>query len=143
MRRRIINNKFWIEQKECIILKITLGYVPTRRDVFSREEALRYRSLVREKISDWGADIIDIDDINNEGLLFDERDLPAVLKKMKDKKVTDCSSHTAISEQRTSRRSWQKPSVSRYFWGAQDDAPLEDGLHQEIHGADFSPQARC
>ena len=51
--------------------KISIGYIPTRRDVFSKEEALRYQTLIREKISNWGAEIVDID--NNPVPLADNR----------------------------------------------------------------------
>jgi L-fucose isomerase-like protein len=110
-------------------LKIILGYIPTRRDVFSREEALRYRGLVREKISDWDADIVDIDDINDEGLLYDERDLPAVLKKMRDNNVDGlffphCNFGTEDLVAKLAK-TIGKPVL---LWGPRDDAPLEDGL---------------
>lgn len=108
---------------------ITIGYVPTRRDVFSREEALRYRGLIREGIAGWGADIVDIDDINEEGLLFDEKDLPAVVKKMQASQVDGlffphCNFGTEDLVAKVAKE-LDRPVL---LWGPRDDAPLADGL---------------
>ena len=106
---------------------ITIGYVPTRRDVFSKEEALRYHTLVLNKISNWGADIVDIDDINAEGLLFQEKDLPAIIKKMAHVDglfFPHCNFGTEDLVAKLAK-ALNKPVL---LWGPRDDAPLEDGL---------------
>ena len=39
--------------------KIKLAYCPTRRDVFSTEEAMRFNRMIREKVSgNWWKDLI-------------------------------------------------------------------------------------
>ena len=49
---------------------IKLGFVPTRRSVFSAPDALKYRDLTAKRLTELGVDFVDITDINDEGLLF-------------------------------------------------------------------------
>lgn len=52
--------------------EIRIGYVPTRRSNFSVTEALRCKERIREAVSGFPAELIDIDDINSEGLLLEQ-----------------------------------------------------------------------
>ncbi len=108
---------------------VKIGYLPTRRNVFSKDEARRYRQLVLETIKPLGAELIDIDDINSEGLLFDERELPAIIAKMKANEVDGlffphCNFGTEDLVAKAARE-LRKPVL---LWGPRDDAPLDDGL---------------
>ena len=47
---------------------IKLGFVPTRRSVFSAPDALKYRDLTAKRLTELGVDFVDITDINDEGL---------------------------------------------------------------------------
>ena len=67
--------------------EVKIGYIPTRRDVFDRSEAYRYCKAVKEAIQDSGAKLVDIDGINDEDLLYEERVLPAVIDRMHREKV--------------------------------------------------------
>lgn len=72
--------------------EVKIGYIPTRRDVFDRSEAYRYRGVVKKAVQSLGAKLVDIDGINGENLLFDERDLPAVIDRMQRERWTVCFS---------------------------------------------------
>ena len=110
-------------------MKVTIGYVPTRRDVFSRDEAIRYRREVKEKIKNWGAELVDIDGINEEGLLFDEHDLPAVLARMRQAEVDGLFfPHCNFGTEDLVAKLADKIKKPVLLWGPRDDAPLEDGL---------------
>lgn len=67
--------------------RIKIGYIPTRRSNFSVQEALRYKRIIAEIIQRSNAEIIDIEDINNEGLLLHEEDVAKVISKMQANKV--------------------------------------------------------
>lgn len=62
---------------------VTLGVVATRRDIFSREDALLFKQKILDKLTALQINYVDIDDINEEGLLFDEDDVENVVEKMK------------------------------------------------------------
>ena len=44
--------------------RIKLAYCPTRRDVFSREEAMRFNDMIREQMNEFDVDIVDLEGIN-------------------------------------------------------------------------------
>lgn len=60
--------------------KIKLGFVPTRRSIFSAPDAIKYRGLTADRLREIGVDIVDIDDINDEGLLFDDSHIEPIVK---------------------------------------------------------------
>jgi hypothetical protein len=63
--------------------KITLGYAQTRRSIFSTPAALKYRNLTKRRLEEQGSGIVDIDDINGEGLLYDDKDLLGIATKFR------------------------------------------------------------
>ena len=108
--------------------KITIGMVATRRNVFSKEEAKRFKNIVKEQLAALPFEIIDIDDINEEGLLYDEKFIPAIVEKMKAANVDgmfiphcNFGSEMLVSEV---CRQIEKPVL---LWAPRDDAPTADG----------------
>ena len=63
--------------------KIKLGFVPTRRSIFSAPDAIKYRGLTADRLREIGVDIVDIDDINDEGLLFDDSHIAPIVEKFR------------------------------------------------------------
>ena len=62
---------------------IKLGFVPTRRSVFSAPDALKYRDLTAQRLTELGIDFVDIKDINPEGLLFADEDVAKIAAKFR------------------------------------------------------------
>ena len=62
---------------------IRIGYAPTRRSIFSAPDARRYRTIIADRLNELNVEFVDIDDINDEGLLFDEDDRIRVLEKFR------------------------------------------------------------
>lgn len=62
---------------------IRIGYAPTRRSIFSAPDARRYRTIIADRLTELNVEFVDIDDINDEGLLFDEDDCIRVLEKFR------------------------------------------------------------
>lgn len=108
---------------------VKLGYIPTRRNVFSAEEAREFRKKIKETIRSWGAELVDIDDITAEGLLVNESELAEIVKKMKSEQVDGlffphCNFGTEDLVAKAAK-ALNKPVL---LWGPRDDAPLADGL---------------
>ena len=61
--------------------QIKLGFLPTRRSIFSAPDAVKYANLTRNRLHELGVSIVDIDDINPEGLFYDENDRTAIQNK--------------------------------------------------------------
>ena len=49
---------------------VKLGFAPTRRSIFSAPDALKYAGLIRKRLEELNVDVVDIEDINDEGLLY-------------------------------------------------------------------------
>ena len=60
-----------MESLEGVIMnKVRLAYCPTRRDVFSREEAIKFNGMIREQMEAFDVEIIDLEGVNEEKLLY-------------------------------------------------------------------------
>lgn len=109
--------------------RIKIAYCPTRRDVFSREEAIKYNKLIRAELEKFPVDIVDLDGINEEKLLFDDRDIGTVIDRFTAEKVDAVFfPHCNFgSENRVAQvaRALQVPVL---LWGPRDDAPNEEGF---------------
>ena len=60
---------------------IKIGFAPTRRSIFSAPDAVKYANLTRERLKELGVEFVDITDINEEGLFYDEADRQTSTKK--------------------------------------------------------------
>lgn len=108
---------------------IKLGYAPTRRDVFSKEAAQKYKNIVKDAISGWGVEITDLEGVNEEGLLFNEMDLDPVIKRFKDAGVEALFfPHCNFGTEHLVAKVAKALNVPSLIWGPRDDAPLENGL---------------
>ena len=107
---------------------IKLGYAPTRRSIFSAPDARKYRVIIADKLRELGVEFVDIDDINEEGLLYDEESRLRVLEKFRAEKVDGlflphCNFGTEFICARLAR-DLGKPVL---LWGPLDERPLPDG----------------
>lgn len=111
-------------------IKLTIGIIPTRRDVFSKKDALHQKNLLLDKLREYkDIEFIDINDINEEGLLFDENDILKIVDKMSKKEVKGiffphCNFGSELLVAKVAKLI-NKPVL---LWGPRDDAPKEDGI---------------
>ncbi|MDR1655305.1 MAG: L-fucose/L-arabinose isomerase family protein [Treponema sp.] len=108
---------------------IRLGYAPTRRSIFSAPDALRYRGLTRDRLLELGVDLVDIDGINREGLLFDDRDLPRITELFRNAGVDGlffphCNFGTEYMVAALAR----EMALPVLLWGPRDECPDENGI---------------
>ena len=61
---------------------VKLGVIPTRRFIFSKEDALKFKDLTYARLKELNVDYVDIEDINDEGLFYTEDDIEAIEEKM-------------------------------------------------------------
>mgnify|MGYP000750814771 CR=1 FL=1 len=65
---------------------IKLGYAPTRRSIFSAPDAVKYRGLTADRLRELGIDFVDITDINEEGLLYDDEGMYKISREVQKRK---------------------------------------------------------
>lgn len=107
---------------------LKLGVVGTRRDIFSKEDALKYNGMILERLNELEVDFVDIIHINEEGLLFDEKDVDAIVDFLKHEKVDalffpHCNFGTEDLVAKVAK-AVGKPVL---LWGPKDEAPLANG----------------
>jgi len=109
--------------------KFKLGYAPTRRATFSREEAVRYRELTLEKIKGFGVEVVDIDWLNEDGLLFDIQQVGDIVKKFRHEFVDAVFvPHCNFGTEEAVGRLARELGLPLLLWGPRDDAPEPDGI---------------
>lgn len=67
--------------------QIKLGFAPTRRNIFSATAAIEFANKTREKLDKLGVNYVDIKDINDDGLLYDDEGLEKLLKSLKKQRL--------------------------------------------------------
>jgi len=108
-----------------------LGYMPTRRTFFSKEDAGKFKGLIYDKIREIvpeNVKIFDLDWLNEEGLLYDDQDAKKVADYFIQHEVDalfspHCNFGTENAVAQAARRI-QKPLL---IWGPRDEAPLPTG----------------
>ena len=108
--------------------ELTIGFVPTSRNVFNREDALKYKRLILSKIKTFGCKIIDIEDINEDGMLASDDDVNKIIKKFKNINV-DCLffPHCNFGSESTVAKVAKEIDKPLLLWGPRDEKPLSDG----------------
>lgn len=118
-----------MEQETKERAEIKLGYAPTRRSIFSAPDALKYRDLTAQRLTELGVTYIDIDDINSEGLLYDDKDTAAVLDKFRKEKVDGLFvPHCNFGTEYVVARLAKELNVPVLLWGPRDERPDEKGV---------------
>ena len=108
--------------------KVVIGYAPTRRRIFSAEDACKYKNLIRDKMTKMGVEFVDIEDINEEGLLRCAEDVEPVIEKFKAAKVNALFiPHCNFGSEHSCAKVAKALNVPVLLWGPRDEAPLEDG----------------
>jgi len=108
--------------------RLIIGYAPTRRNVFSREDALKYKRLTLDKLKTWGYKTVDIEGINEDGLLIGNDDIASAVKKFKAENVACVfSPHCNFGTEDVVANVAKEMNLPFLLWGPRDEAPLADG----------------
>ena len=110
--------------------KFKLGFAPTRRFLFSKEDAYKYKELIKEKMKSFhlGIEIVDLEGINEEGLLYNRAEEQMIIDRFISEKVDavffpHCNFGTEDLVAKIAK-AVGKPVL---IWGPRDEAPLVDG----------------
>ncbi len=109
--------------------KIKLGFAPTRRSIFSAPDAVKYRNLTAARLRKLGVDFVDITDVNDEGLLYDDEGLSRIIEKFKREKVDGLFlPHCNFGTEYECARLAKALNVPVLLWGPLDERPDENGV---------------
>lgn len=111
------------------MVTLKLGYAPTRRSIFSAPDALKYRDLTAKRLKELGVEFVDIKDINDEGLLFDEESRVRIAAKFRAAGVDGLFlPHCNFGTEYLCARLAKDLGVPVLLWGPLDERPEPDGV---------------
>lgn len=109
--------------------RLVIGYAPTRRSIFSAEDAVKYRNLTSDKLRELSIDFVDITDINDEGLLYCESDRKKIEDKFRKAGVSGLFvPHANFGCEYEVARLAKNLGVPVLLWGPRDERPDENGV---------------
>ena len=107
---------------------IKLGFAPTRRNLFSADAAIEYANLTRDVMSKLGVNYVDIEDINADGLIYDDESVNKAAEKFKAEKIDGLFiANENFGTEYAVARLAKKLDVPVLLWGPKDEHPAEDG----------------
>lgn len=109
--------------------KVKIGFAPTRRSIFSAPDAVKFGNLTREKLKELDVDYVDITDINEEGLLYNDEDMKRIAAKFKAEKIDGLFiPHCNFGTEYICARLAKELNVPVLLWGPRDERPDEKGI---------------
>jgi L-fucose isomerase-like protein len=116
--------------------RIKLGFAPTRRiltgeKIFTKDEAKRQKNAIEAKLKSYGIDYVNLDFLNEEGLIYKGLDADIVAKKFSDEGVDAVfAPHCNFGTEDAVAKLAKKVNKPLLLWGPRDEAPLADGYRQ-------------
>jgi L-fucose isomerase-like protein len=113
--------------------KIKLGLAPTRRTLtrpkfFDTVDAIEAKNQIEKKLRDFDIEYVNLDFLNNEGLLFNGNDANMVAQKFLDERVDAIfAPHCNFGTEDAVAKLAKKVNKPLLIWGPRDDVPLSDG----------------
>lgn len=109
--------------------RIKIGFLPTRRSIFSAPDAIKYANLTRKRLEELGIEFVDITDVNEEGLFYDEADREKIQEKFRSEKVKGIfMPHCNFGTEYVCARLAKEMNLPVLLWGPRDERPDEDGI---------------
>ncbi len=108
--------------------KVKLGFAPTRRNLFSAQTAIEYADLTRKKLDELDVDYVDIKEINEDGLLYDDEGMEKIANKFTEAKIDGLFlANENFGTEYECARLAKKLNVPVLLWGPRDERPAADG----------------
>ena len=109
--------------------KIVLGLAPTRRSIFSAPDALRYAGLTKKRLQELGVSFVDLEGINDEALLYNDKDIPKIAEKFQKAGVDGLFlPHCNFGTEYVCARLAKTLNIPVLLWGPRDERPDENGI---------------
>ena len=108
---------------------VKIGFAPTRRSIFSAPDAIKFANLTRERLGELGVEFVDITDINEEGLLYQECDRIRIRDKFRAAGVDGLFiPHGNFGTEYECARLAKELGVPVLLWGPRDERPEPNGV---------------
>lgn len=109
--------------------KVKIGFAPTRRSIFSAPDAVKFANLTRDRLRELGVEFVDITDINDEGLLYQECDRIKIRDKFRSAGIDGLFfPHGNFGTEYECARLAKEMGVPVLLWGPRDERPEPNGV---------------
>lgn len=109
--------------------KIKIGFATTRRSIFSAPDAVKFANLTRDRLRELGVEFVDITDINDEGLLYQECDRIKIRDKFRSAGIDGLFfPHGNFGTEYECARLAKEMGVPVLLWGPRDERPEPNGV---------------
>ncbi|MHB8278532.1 MAG: L-fucose/L-arabinose isomerase family protein [Candidatus Humimicrobiaceae bacterium] len=107
---------------------VKLGLAPTSRLVYSRKDTIKYKNLIKEKLQQLKINFVDIDWLNEDGLLYDPRDVEVIIKRFNSEEIDALfCPHCNYGMEEAVAKLAKKMNKPFLLWGPRDEAPTIEG----------------
>lgn len=107
---------------------VKIGFAPTRRNLFSADAAIEYANLTRKKMDELAINYVDILDVNQDGLLYDDEGVEKIAAKFKQAEIDGLFiANENFGTEYACARLAKKLGVPVLLWGPKDETPAPDG----------------
>lgn len=108
---------------------VKIGFAPTRRSIFSAPDAVKFANLTRDRLRELGVEFVDITDINDEGLLYQECDRIKIREKFRTAGIDGLFfPHGNFGTEYECARLAKEMGVPVLLWGPRDERPEPNGV---------------
>jgi len=107
---------------------VKVGFAPTRRTIFDKVEAKRFKDLVEAQLRSWQVNYVNLDFLNDEGLLFALDDAKKVADRFRQEEVDALFvPHCNVGTEDAVGKLAKLVGKPVLLWGPRDDAPDDQG----------------
>lgn len=105
-----------------------LGLCPIGKFVFSHEDAMRYKQMIRERFDAWGVQYVDLDQVLPDGMVRDQAHVEPAVRYLQDQRIDGLFlPHCNFGTEGATAMIARGCGVPVLLWGPRDAAPQPDG----------------
>lgn len=105
-----------------------LGLCPIGKFVFSHEDAVRFKGMIRERLDRWKIRYVDLETVLPDGMVRDQKHVAPVVRYFQEQRIDALFiPHCNFGTEGAAAMIAKKCAVPTLLWGPRDEAPLADG----------------
>jgi L-fucose isomerase-like protein len=105
-----------------------IGFCPIGKFVFSHEDAMRLKGLVRTKLDDWNICCADLENVLPDGMVRDQKHVEPAVRFFQEQRIDALFiPHCNFGTEGAAAMIAKSCGVPVLLWSPRDDAPLPDG----------------
>lgn len=105
-----------------------IGLCPIGKFVFSHEDAMRVKGLIREKFDQWHISYVDLENVLPDGMVRDQKHVEPAVRFFQNQRIDALFiPHCNFGTEGAAAMIAKKCGVPTLLWGPRDEAPLPDG----------------